>query len=154
MKAGLLRHLYTHVDTQSIGIVRIDVYEAKDMVKLDVSGNVGARYNGSSASTLSLCVLCPGTGKNDPYVVTTLDPPPYSGPPTQTRVIENCEHPIWHETHFHKVPQLDIVDEHIKLRLSVFDWDRLTTDDHIGSIWYDLKNAIDQGTEEKLIHDG
>ena len=73
---------------------------------------------------------------------------------SNTRVIENCAKPVWRETFFHKIPELDIVDEHIKFKLCVMDWDRFTADDHIGSIWFDIKDAIGNGECEKLIYDG
>jgi Ca2+-dependent lipid-binding protein len=66
-------------------------------------------------------------------------------------VIEDCAKPVWRETFFHKVPELDIID---KFRLKVMDWDRFTTDDHIGSIWVNIKDAIGDGKRETLIHDG
>ncbi|RHZ76793.1 hypothetical protein Glove_192g26 [Diversispora epigaea] len=71
-----------------------------------------------------------------------------------TRVIENCANPVWSESLFLKIPQLDIVDEHIKLKLNVMDWDRFTKNDSIGACWIDIKNAIGDGKEEKKIHDG
>ncbi|KAG9289337.1 hypothetical protein G9A89_007898 [Geosiphon pyriformis] len=116
-------------DTQSIGVVRIDIYEAKDLAQADIRGD------------------------NDPYVVTALDPPPYPTE-TKTRVIENEAHPVWQETHFHKIPELDIVSDNIKIRLSVWDWDRFSNDDHIGSVWFDIKEKIRDGKEECIIHDG
>jgi Ca2+-dependent lipid-binding protein len=71
-----------------------------------------------------------------------------------TRVIEDCANPVWKETFFHKIPDLDMLDEHIRFRLKVMDWDRFTSDDHIGSIWFDIKDAIGNGEREILIHDG
>ncbi|RIA95976.1 hypothetical protein C1645_802663 [Glomus cerebriforme] len=117
-------------DTQAIGIMRVDILEAKNLTHVDVSGD------------------------NDPYVISSLDPSPYMHTHSTTRVIENCAKPVWKETFFHKIPELDIVDEHIKFKLGVMDWDRFTTDDHIGSIWIDIKDAIGDGEYEKLIYDG
>ncbi|CAG8534351.1 637_t:CDS:10 [Ambispora leptoticha] len=117
-------------DTTSIGIVKIDIYEAKNLAKEDLTGN------------------------NDPYVVTSLDPSPYIHSEITTRIIENDAHPIWHEQHFHKIPELDVLSEHVKLKLGVWDWDRFSPDDHIGSAWFDLINAIGDGKEEMLIFDG
>jgi len=117
-------------DTETLGIMRADIYEARNLTKVDVHG------------------------ENDPYVMLSLDPAPYVHTHVSTRVIENCASPIWHETFFLKMPQMDIVDEHVKFKLSVMDWDRLTTDDHIGSMWIDIKDAIGNGDKQTKIHDG
>ncbi|CAG8498679.1 12851_t:CDS:10, partial [Acaulospora morrowiae] len=117
-------------DTQAIGIVKVDVIQAKDLAKMDVSGD------------------------NDPYVLMSLDPSPYMHPNVSTRVIENCANPIWSETFFHKIPELDIVDEHIKFKLKVMDWDRFTPDDPIGAAWIDIKDAIGDGKQKRKIFDG
>lgn len=93
-------------------------------------------------------------GGVDPYAMISFDPSPYMHANPSTRVIEGCFNPVWSETFFRKIPQLDIVDEHIKLKLSVMDWDRFTPDDRIGSLWVDIKNAIGNGEEEKKVHDG
>ncbi|CAG8509291.1 6454_t:CDS:10 [Diversispora eburnea] len=116
-------------DTQAIGIMKVDVLQAKYLNKVDASG------------------------ENDPYVLVSLDPSPHMSHPS-TRVIENCANPVWSETLFIKIPQLDIVDEHVKLKLNVMDWDRFTQNDSIGAYWIDIKNAIGDGKEEKKIHDG
>nr|CAG8511352.1 11799_t:CDS:10 [Entrophospora candida] len=117
-------------DTETLGIMRADIYEARNLTKVDMHG------------------------ENDPYVMLSLDPAPYAHTHMSTRVIENCASPIWHETFFLKMPQMDIVDEHIKFKLGVMDWDRLTTDDHIGSMWIDIKDAIGNGDKRIKIHDG
>ncbi|CAI2171500.1 9864_t:CDS:10 [Funneliformis geosporum] len=117
-------------DSQAIGIMKVDIFEARNLTKVDVSG------------------------ENDPYVISSLDPSPYMHTHSNTRVVENCANPVWRETFFHKIPELDIVDEHIKFKLCVMDWDRFTTDDHIGSTWIDIKDAIGNGEKETLIHDG
>ena len=93
-------------------------------------------------------------GENDPYVTISLDPPPYAHAVSTTRFIENAAHPKWRETHFLKIPPLDLLSEHIKLKLSVWDWDRFSADDHIGSAWHDLKDVVGNGEDEKAIHDG
>ncbi|CAG8725178.1 1759_t:CDS:2, partial [Racocetra fulgida] len=92
--------------------------------------------------------------ENDPYVLSSLDPPPYMHTHNTTRIIYNCANPEWNETFFHKIPQLDIVDERIKFKLSVTDWDRFTSDDLIGNAWIDIKNKIGDGTKRVKIHDG
>ncbi|CAG8532084.1 2428_t:CDS:10 [Ambispora gerdemannii] len=117
-------------DTSSIGVVKIDIYEAKDLAKVDL------------------------TGDNDPYVVSALEPSPYIHSEITSRIIENDPHPIWNEQHFHKIPEIDVLSEHVKLRLSVWDWDRFSPDDHIGSAWFDLIGTIGDGKEEKLVFDG
>ncbi|CAJ0898054.1 9374_t:CDS:10 [Entrophospora sp. SA101] len=117
-------------DTETLGIMRVDIYEARNLTKVDVHG------------------------ENDPYVMLSLDPAPYAHTHMSTRVIENCASPIWHETFFLKMPQMDIVDEHVKFKLGVMDWDRLTTDDHIGSMWIDIKDYIGNGDKQIKIHDG
>ncbi|CAB4377234.1 unnamed protein product [Rhizophagus irregularis] len=117
-------------DTQAIGIMRVDIIEARNLTHVDVSGD------------------------NDPYVISSLEPSPYMNTHSTTRVIEDCAKPVWKETFFHKIPELDIVDQHIKFKLGVMDWDRFTADDHIGSVWIDIKDAIGNGDEETLIHDG
>ncbi|CAG8478706.1 7265_t:CDS:10 [Acaulospora colombiana] len=73
-------------DTQAIGIMRVDVIQARDLAKMDVS-------------------------------------------------------------------ELDIVDEHIKFKLNVMDWDRFTPDDPIGAVWIDIKDAIGNGEHEVKIFD-
>ncbi|CAG8472789.1 22469_t:CDS:10, partial [Racocetra persica] len=117
-------------DTQTTGIMKIDIFRAKNLTKVDVHG------------------------ENDPYVLSSLDPPPYMHTPNTTRIIYNCANPEWKETFFHKIPQLDIVDERIKFKLSVMDWDRFTSDDLIGNAWVDIKNKIGDGTKRVKIHDG
>ncbi|CAG8496225.1 9741_t:CDS:10, partial [Scutellospora calospora] len=127
---NLAELLSTYNDTQSIGIMKVDIFRAINLTKVDVHG------------------------ENDPYVLSSLDPTPYAHTHNSTRIIENCANPEWNETFFHKIPQLDLVDQHIKFKLSVMDWDRFTPDDLIGNVWIDIKNAIGDGTKGVKIHDG
>ncbi|RIB02007.1 hypothetical protein C2G38_2255859 [Gigaspora rosea] len=120
----------TDNDIQAIGIMKVDIFEARNLTKVDVHG------------------------ENDPYVISSLDPTPYMNTHSTTRIIENCANPEWNETFFHKIPQLDTVDEHIKFKLGVMDWDRFTPDDPIGNVWIDIKNEIGNGTKSVKISDG
>ncbi|CAG8781341.1 12603_t:CDS:10, partial [Cetraspora pellucida] len=117
-------------DTQTTGIMKVDIFRARNLTKVDVNG------------------------ENDPYVLSSLDPSPYMHTHNTTHIIYNCAKPEWCETFFHKIPQLDIVDEYIKFKLSVMDWDRFTPDDLIGNVWIDIKNEIGDGTKRVKICDG
>ncbi|CAG8478024.1 20082_t:CDS:10 [Gigaspora margarita] len=127
---GELLSASTDNDIQAIGIMKVGIFEARNLTKVDVHG------------------------ENDPYVISSLDPTPYMNTHNTTRIIENCANPKWNETFFHKIPQLDIVDEHIKFKLGVMDWDRFTPDDPIGNVWIDIKNVIGDGTKGVKISDG
>ena len=108
-------------DTSARGVIMITIKQAKEFKQGD--GNLGVLKRGSS----------------DPYV--TVGWAKYGKPLWSTRVIVDDMEPVWNETGFVLVAPEELnADE--RLRINLWDSDRVSADDDLGRVEVDLKELM------------
>ncbi len=105
-------------ETTALGVVVVQIHHAKNLSSQD------------------------SNGLSDPYIVVALSK--YGKPIYSTRIIERTCHPVFEETAYVLItPEAVRSDEFLSIQL--WDSDRLTADDELGRVEFDLKDLIRNG---------
>jgi len=75
----------------------------------------------------------------DPFVVISFGKKVF-----RTRVIRHSRNPVWDEKLLFHVRKYETS---FKVQLAVLDWDKLSSNDHIGDVSFDVKQLIDSAPQ-------
>ncbi|KAF3912740.1 hypothetical protein ABW20_dc0100349 [Dactylellina cionopaga] len=106
--------------------------------------------DGTKDSTEALGKMMGLSGQtgSDPYVALSWSK--YGKSLWLTRIITKCQTPVWNETAAMVVgPEEMNADE--KLQLTLWDSDRISADDHLGSVQVDLKELLQQSKDGETL---
>ncbi|KAK6358146.1 hypothetical protein TWF730_007500 [Orbilia blumenaviensis] len=100
----------------------------------------------SSTEALGKVIGLSGQTGSDPYV--SLSWSKYGKSLWLSRIITKCQTPLWDETAMLIVGQEELNAEE-KLQITMWDSDRTTADDHLGTVQVDLKDLLHENRDGK-----
>ncbi|EDQ86659.1 uncharacterized protein MONBRDRAFT_10752 [Monosiga brevicollis MX1] len=119
----------------------------RGQIKLNVSLNSNGDNVDISVEVLQAANLLPAdiTGLADPYVKMYIQPDPSKKTKQKTKVVKKSLNPEWNEKFTWTLSSATKL-EHRFLTIEVWDWDRITRNDFMGAMAFELKELEDPDT--------